>query len=75
MFGGSKVVKRGPRTNRGSNQTTMPPPEENGHMAHAKGRVKQGDACLSDEDPERMKHSKGVGLNISSRRETSPFIC
>ncbi|PIO26625.1 hypothetical protein AB205_0175070 [Aquarana catesbeiana] len=70
-----RVVKRGPRTNRGSNQTTMPPPEENGHMAHAKGRVKQGDACLSDEDPERMKHSKGVGLNISSRRETSPFIC
>ncbi|XP_077316520.1 zinc finger protein 512B isoform X5 [Lithobates pipiens] len=52
------VVKRGPRTNRGSNQTTMTPPEENGHMAHAKGRVKQGDACLSDEDPERMKHRR-----------------
>ncbi|XP_040187783.1 zinc finger protein 512B isoform X3 [Rana temporaria] len=54
-----RVVKRGPQTNRGSNQTTtMAPPEENGHMAHTKGRVKQGDACLSDEDPERMKHRR-----------------
>ncbi|XP_018415866.1 PREDICTED: zinc finger protein 512B [Nanorana parkeri] len=53
-----REVKRRPSTHRRSNQTIALSPEENGGMAHAKGRAKKGDACLSDEDPERMRHRR-----------------
>ncbi|XP_068118881.1 zinc finger protein 512B isoform X2 [Hyperolius riggenbachi] len=52
------AVKRGGQTHRPSHRTSAPPPKENGEMSYAKDIDKQGDACLSDEDPERMRHRR-----------------
>ncbi|XP_075032757.1 zinc finger protein 512B isoform X2 [Mixophyes fleayi] len=52
-----RVVKRGPH--RLSKQTKVRTSEENGDMTHLRDHETQGDICLSDEDPERMRHSLG----------------
>ncbi|XP_072270462.1 zinc finger protein 512B isoform X2 [Pyxicephalus adspersus] len=67
------VVKRGHPTHRGPNQRTAPRREENGDMAHPKDRVKLSDACLSDEDPERMKHIRKETENTQKIYRAATF--
>ncbi|KAM5136023.1 zinc finger protein 512B [Mantella aurantiaca] len=54
----NRVVKRGPPAHRRSKQRAALPSEENGDVVRIKGRGKQIDSCLSDEDPERMRHRR-----------------
>ncbi|XP_063815265.1 zinc finger protein 512B isoform X2 [Pseudophryne corroboree] len=53
-----RVIKRGSTTHRLSKQTKARVPEENGDITHPRDNKKQGDICLSDEDPERMRHRR-----------------
>ncbi|XP_069808866.1 zinc finger protein 512B isoform X2 [Dendropsophus ebraccatus] len=52
------VVKKGSTANKVSKPHTVQTPGQNGDIHHPKDNERQGDACLSDEDPERMKHRR-----------------
>ncbi|KAG8567117.1 hypothetical protein GDO81_013507 [Engystomops pustulosus] len=52
------VMKKGSTTNKVSKSVTVKTPGENGDITYAKDNGKQADICLSDEDPERMRHRR-----------------
>ncbi|KAM9296527.1 zinc finger protein 512B [Gastrophryne carolinensis] len=58
--GGAKerVVKKGPAAHTPPTRSSSAARGQNGEVAHSQVNGKLGDGCLSDEDPERMKHRR-----------------
>ncbi|XP_056405140.1 zinc finger protein 512B isoform X2 [Hyla sarda] len=52
------AMKKGPTGNKVSKPHPVQTPGENGDILHPRNNETQGDICLSDEDPERMRHRR-----------------